>query len=524
MQTGEVFESFQTSPYLEQEEMYKYSIFEEAQRELRVKEWTPDDVGTGKIRKRLESSLFSDIKHNGRTVRNNLFDWRKRDAFVELPSTASLEKLFFDFYTDRIAEGEAFHGFLGSGLDYRLISYFFFIKDPSRFVPIAQSTFDRFFANKLEIDFRTVRRASWENYEIYLGIIENAHEFLIRVDPHATFLDAHSFIWIVARQREEWLSDQGREEERLEERHFLQYWLLDQVETVFESDRELEHGGSNQYDKRGVKVGDVVWIVTLNESGEFVLAGRIGVEDRVTYDQAVAMYPTDEVFEKRLHIIASKKNAELMREIVIGDIAEQIRFESANRDRLTVVDGGVDPKQLQTIRRLTPASAMLMTNTWMSLPSEAAVAEKNDEAEEERIAQLPINALEKEQLIKARRGQGRFKQNLWKVESRCRVTGVADSRFLIASHIKAWRESSNKEKLDGNNGLLLSPHVDKLFDLGFISFSDSGDVLCRSQEVKDLMKIWNLDPDKNVGPFNSRQKEYLAYHRTLFALNSTSQG
>jgi predicted restriction endonuclease len=48
---------------------------------------------------------------------------------------------------------------------------------------------------------------------------------------------------------------------------------------------------------------------------------------------------------------------------------------------------------------------------------------------------------------------------------------------LRASHCKPWRDSSNEERLDGENGLLLRPNADHLFDRGFIGFEDNGDVL-----------------------------------------------
>ena len=69
-----------------------------------------------------------------------------------------------------------------------------------------------------------------------------------------------------------------------------------------------------------------------------------------------------------------------------------------------------------------------------------------------------------------RRGGGRvFKSNVRLNENKCRVTGITDQRLLIASHIKPWAVSSDKEKLDGCNGLLLSP---RLFERGLISFGN----------------------------------------------------
>ena len=76
----------------------------------------------------------------------------------------------------------------------------------------------------------------------------------------------------------------------------------------------------------------------------------------------------------------------------------------------------------------------------------------------------------KDQVIKARRGQGVFRANVMLVEDGCRVTHVTDRKHLRASHIKPWRDATDSERLSGENGLLLSPHIDHLFDQGYISF------------------------------------------------------
>jgi hypothetical protein len=77
-------------------------------------------------------------------------------------------------------------------------------------------------------------------------------------------------------------------------------------------------------------------------------------------------------------------------------------------------------------------------------------------------------------IIHARRGQGLFKERVGKIESRCRITGVENPAHLVASHCKPWRDSTNDERLDGENGLLLTSSIDHLFDRGFIGFENSG--------------------------------------------------
>lgn len=124
-----------------------------------------------------------------------------------------------------------------------------------------------------------------------------------------------------------------------------------------------------------------------------------------------------------------------------------------------------------------------------------------------------IGATEKEQLVKSRRGQGIFKANVRLNENGCRVTGVTDPHHLRASHIKPWKDSTDEEKLNGCNGLLLAPHVDHLFDKGFISFSDTGELLVSPKLDGGVLAKWGVSEPMNVGQFNPSQSEFLAFHR-----------
>ncbi len=153
------------------------------------------------------------------------------------------------------------------------------------------------------------------------------------------------------------------------------------------------------------------------------------------------------------------------------------------------------------------------------------VTEFLEDAVERRIAN--DNQLE-ESVILARRGQGKFRANVEAIERSCRLTGITNPSLLIASHIKPWRLcSSAQERLDGMNGLLLTPDADHLFDRGFISFQDDGEVLVSPRvDRSDLQRlgfdqlvwerfgvaeapaIWRTEG------FVSSQRSYLAYHRS----------
>ncbi|MBV7478245.1 HNH endonuclease [Pseudomonas sp. PDM31] len=136
---------------------------------------------------------------------------------------------------------------------------------------------------------------------------------------------------------------------------------------------------------------------------------------------------------------------------------------------------------------------------------------------EEALEELCIQAsdlpdTEKQQLVRSRIGQGIFRMRVANQERKCRLTGVDNLAFLIASHIKPWRHSDNDERLNGSNGLLLSPHVDKLFDRGWISFSDDGHLLI-AEQARSVAEAWGLAGALNVGAFNSKQRPFLKYHR-----------
>lgn len=122
--------------------------------------------------------------------------------------------------------------------------------------------------------------------------------------------------------------------------------------------------------------------------------------------------------------------------------------------------------------------------------------------------------LVREEMIKVRVGQNKFREALLQKLFSCPITGIDNQNLLIASHIKPWSVSSNKEKLDPYNGLLLSPTIDKLFDRGFITFSDDKKIILSnyiSSENYKRLGLLNGTIYPKL-PVKNRFK-YLAYHR-----------
>jgi hypothetical protein len=153
------------------------------------------------------------------------------------------------------------------------------------------------------------------------------------------------------------------------------------------------------------------------------------------------------------------------------------------------------------------------------------IADLEDAAERQIEDDSELTETEKEQLILARKGQGLFRSRVIELESRCRLTGVENPVLLIASHIKPWRACSTAaERLDGENGLMLTPHVDRLFDKGLISFTNSGRVLLSPQlDQLDIDRLGLAESClKNVGRFREGQTRYLMHHREVVFVKSGS--
>ena len=129
-------------------------------------------------------------------------------------------------------------------------------------------------------------------------------------------------------------------------------------------------------------------------------------------------------------------------------------------------------------------------------------------------------------LVQARVGQGVFRERVARIEHCCRVTRVDRPEHLRASHCRPWRDSTNEQRLDGENGFLLTPSVDHLFDRGFISFEDDGALLISPVVHRESLERMGIETRSkiNVGGFTSGQRVYLDYHRANVFLERQRSG
>ena len=127
-----------------------------------------------------------------------------------------------------------------------------------------------------------------------------------------------------------------------------------------------------------------------------------------------------------------------------------------------------------------------------------------------------IDSTEKETIIIARKGQGRFRSNVLSIMPSCPFTGISLPNLLRASHILPWKDcSSNEQRLDGFNGLSLTPTYDVLFDSGLISFENNGALLVSSRLPDDVISSLNLTPlfIYDICNTHGLRNTYLEYHR-----------
>lgn len=211
--SGVALVSFTRNPYIENHEGYKYEIYRAGRDVLAFQDWKRSGIGSGKI----ADAVMRAIEIPG----SNLVPWQGRfgkearphqplfEAKNQQDQLSRIEQCLFKLYRDEQDES-SFAELIGIfGKTYPLLAYFFFLKDRSRYLPIAPTSFDRAFEH-LGADFKTSRRCSWENYSIYVALIGELKTMLAEsLAVEVTLLDAHSFAWMLVghMERENKLAD-----------------------------------------------------------------------------------------------------------------------------------------------------------------------------------------------------------------------------------------------------------------------------------------------------------------------------
>lgn len=322
----------------------------------------------------------------------------------------------------------------------------------------------------------------------------------------------------------------------------MRYWWVNQNQTCFAeieggyiwSPKRNSNGARNQFydNMREVRPGDIIF------SFRNTLIGAIGVATSYCYDAPkptefgqIGLYwehtgwKVDILYQKLENPIHPKTHIELIRPLLpkkysplreTGDGLQSVYLASLPQELGRALESLIKLAGNLIVKGYEPTQSNLLS------VREADVPEFDHQLEERLFASNEIGLTEKMQLAKARVGQGTFRNNVYQIERECRVTKINNPALLIASHIKPWRHSNNNERLDAQNGLMLSPDVDHLFDHGFISFAQDGQLLISPvTERSDIEKMGIIaEPNKHCGRFTNSQNDYLEFHRNNIFLTA----
>lgn len=179
-------------------------------------------------------------------------------------------------------------------------------------------------------------------------------------------------------------------------------------------------------------------------------------------------------------------------------------------------------KWKKTVPELADWSNQMVLNFCMWLVDKNIITNKeelcNNEAIEkakkieEEIVSLNVDGASQKAIVNVRVNQEIFRNYLLKRYNRCCLCGVENPALLIASHIKPWVESEPKEKLDVDNGFLMCPNHDRIFDKGYITFDDDGKIIISDRLTENDRVFLNVNSRMHI-ELTESNKKYLKFHR-----------
>lgn len=147
---------------------------------------------------------------------------------------------------------------------------------------------------------------------------------------------------------------------------------------------------------------------------------------------------------------------------------------------------------------------------------EALVFTYGKKGEREIVQPRKKETSRQSEIRRARQGQGLYREKLLAECPFCPITMINDERLLIASHIKPWAVANDKEKLDHKNGFMLSPLYDKLFDRGFMTFTEDRRILLSNWISPANKKRLGVVDGQFVQmlPLDDERQAYMNFHRS----------
>lgn len=286
----------------------------------------------------------------------------------------------------------------------------------------------------------------------------------------------------------------------------MAYWWVSQNQTY----KQERDGGYLWAPKSGA--GGVIFThwsnMTLVRPGDLVFSyakqsiGAVGVASTAAYN---ASQPDE--FDNAWHGDGRKIN------VVYRTITPALRLDSFVDDLIPLLPERNSPITSQKkgvqgyLFSIPPKAGQLICERLdLATPVEQLIADI--------LSQAVPDETTRNALVKARIGQGRWRRDLmehW--AGKCAVTGLQVETLLRASHIKPWRDSDNRERLDVLNGFMLAPSYDAAFDAGLISFEDNGSILVSSKLPANQLLAAGISETVKLSTLVDAHREYLAHHR-----------
>ncbi|MBN1051609.1 hypothetical protein DV092_06005 [Clostridium botulinum] len=114
--------------------------------------------------------------------------------------------------------------------------------------------------------------------------------------------------------------------------------------------------------------------------------------------------------------------------------------------------------------------------------------------------------------VKVRTSQKKFRDELIDKYGCCQICGIDEPNLLKASHSKPFSVCNNEESVDVYDGLLLCDKHDGVYDKGYITFDDQGNIIVSDKLSKENIKRLNLTYDIKI-ELEQEHIKYIKYHR-----------
>lgn len=259
-------------------------------------------------------------------------------------------------------------------------------------------------------------------------------------------------------------------------------------------------------------------------------------EDLLTYMQAMRseyMHPSQDYRGKGAMSDLWRERVEKIKalpEVIEFDVDDQTQI-AGDRGYVNSKGEGYEIIRKVSLPLVSYISAMKLADTsgaplfyWKLFADFDAMADKTTAAVF-RYAKKPQdlgskdrrNGRKEEEQRQARIGQGAYRRKLLDECPFCPITKITESTLLIASHIKPWAVANQRERIDPKNGFILSPLYDRLFDQGWMTFTDDRHVMISqwlSSECQRRIGVKDGDFIQML-PMDEKRKKYLEYHRGM---------